>query len=218
MRMRKLAAGIATALMVAGGVSLGAAPAASAADLGSAITSCAVSSQTIDVTGAVGDTFTVQSDEPTDCTTVTSSSPGIITWSADDTCGASTNPDPDYFCGFATYPSGPGTTVVITLLAPGTTTWTATQHSLGLTINFTVTGAATFERHSRLGSGVPALQRRRDLRSGLEPVVGLLGQRWHRRLRVHPQCADVRQELANRIHSDGIDPSGSMPSHRSDPS
>jgi hypothetical protein len=105
---------------------------------------CFDPARTLNVTGSVGDTLTIVSTSEVNCEDVTSSVPGVITWSANDTCGRSSNPDPDAFCALSSFPSGPGTNVVITLLQAGTTTWRARANTtdVGLTVNFTVTGTS----------------------------------------------------------------------------
>jgi hypothetical protein len=135
----------ATLAMILGGIGLAAAPVATAADLGSVTASCDLSSQTLDIEGAQGDTITVVSGGPYNCN-LTSSTPGVVTWVSND----SVNPgqDPPYVFGwtdYSNYPtSGPPTVITITLAQVGTTTWVA-QQGYGLTLNITVTPGAVWK-------------------------------------------------------------------------
>lgn len=138
MRVRRVLASVAAAATLAGGVSLAVAPGASAADLGSHTVACntAGGSAEISITGQVGDTFTVTSDGAQDCN-VTSSTAGIVSWTTDDNTGRLTQ-DPIFFCGSTdcTGANFVATTVTITLLAAGLTTWVAKKQGFGLTIHF----------------------------------------------------------------------------------
>jgi hypothetical protein len=142
MRIRRFLAAAAATMVAAAGVAGVAAPAASAAELGPDTVACNEPSRTLNVTGSVGDTFTVVSTTPINCEDVTTSVSGVVTWSADDTCPL---PDPDAFCGYSDYDTETGTIVVITLAQPGTTTWRARANTsdVGLTVTFTVTGTTT---------------------------------------------------------------------------
>jgi hypothetical protein len=132
--------------MIAGGVSLAAAPAASAADLGSTTFACSTGPDVvITVDGQVGDTFTAQNLDRWDCITVTSSTAGIVTWATDGSaaCSVPGSTDPVEFCGLTAYaPDGPGTTVTFALLAAGSTTWVAMQGDVGITIHFNVVASS----------------------------------------------------------------------------
>lgn len=132
MRVRRMAAGLAAAMVVASGASMAAAPAALAADYDAA---CASSSSTLSVSGQVGDTITVQLVSA-DCYPE-SSSAGVVSWVADYATTPAQNPAAvchNVDCNG----TNPETVITITLEQAGTTTWTALQNSDGLTLNITV--------------------------------------------------------------------------------
>jgi hypothetical protein len=140
-------------------VAFGVAPVASAQNLGSTTFRCNGSpNPEITVTGQVGDTFTAQNTDISDCY-VSTSTAGIVTWVTNgfSTCSVPGSTNPAYFCGLTSYsPSGPGTTVTFRLLSVGSTNWVASQNALGITIHFNVSAAsAEPEKWTTIPQGLP---------------------------------------------------------------
>ncbi len=128
MRARRVSASAVALAIIVGGICLAAAPVATAADLGTVTAHCDQSSQTLDVTGAQGDTLTVVSGGPYNCA-LSSSAPGVVSWVSNDPVNQ--GQDPSYVFGwtdYSNYPtSGPPTVITITLVQVGTTTWTPSR-------------------------------------------------------------------------------------------
>ena len=145
-------------LMVVAGMMFGA-NAASAQNLGSTTFRCYGGPNVeITVTGQVGDTFTAQNTNISDCQ-VSTSTAGIVTWVTNgfSACTVPGSTDPASFCGLTSYnPAGPGTTVSFRLLSVGSTNWVASQSSLGITIHFNVVAAsADPEKWTTIPQGLP---------------------------------------------------------------
>ena len=142
---------LAAASIVGLGTLVGGAP-ASAADLGTITIDCTDGNPApTNISGTVGDTFALLDDDDggSNCTSVASSTAGIVTWSA--TPGGTDDPTTLPGTGGA---GGFGGTFYFTLLAPGTTT-ISYDNAVPATQSFTIT---VTEGSGSGGSSGPVMQ------------------------------------------------------------